>query len=404
MARPGRFHSDPKFYTLLPEVLSTRVKDECGFCGYRLACSDALLRELDALVARHPSTMSLEGIQADASDGYKAEIRVVTVAGSVQASSFDDRVRIFLNFGQHGRELITSEVALRLLRILSREDKSASKKHIDRILSRTVFKIVPMENVNGRQIVENGSLCERRNGRGVDTNRNWKVNWGVKEKDYDPTEEFPGTAPFSEPETRILRDIALRFKPHLWVNVHSGMQALFMPYDHKNATPGYQAAARMSFLLQTLNALHCNGNCTVGSGGGAVGYLAHGTATDYMYDVLKVPSAFTFEIYGDVHANRDDCFRMFNPTTPGAFESVVTRWSLAFVTLAFNLSSMPSKALGRSRKVGRTLWDSTRDDAQNPIVSRELRFYLLATGLILCCVCYKLVSRLCHCSPLKSLT
>lgn len=26
-------------------------------------------------------------------------------------------------------------------------------------------------------------------------------------------------------------------------------------------------------------------------------YLAHGTATDYMYDVAKVPMAFTFEVF-----------------------------------------------------------------------------------------------------------
>lgn len=25
-------------------------------------------------------------------------------------------------------------------------------------------------------------------------------------------------------------------------------------------------------------------------------YLAHGTATDFMYDVVKVPMAFTFEV------------------------------------------------------------------------------------------------------------
>jgi hypothetical protein len=52
-----------------------------------------------------------------------------------------------------------------------------------------------MENVGGRDLVERGKLCERKNGRGVDTNRNWGVDWGVKEKDYDPSEEFPGRAP-----------------------------------------------------------------------------------------------------------------------------------------------------------------------------------------------------------------
>ena len=53
-----------------------------------------------------------------------------------------------------------------------------------------------MENVHGRRMVENGTLCERKNGRGVDGNRNWPVHWGFREKDYDPNEEFPGTQPF----------------------------------------------------------------------------------------------------------------------------------------------------------------------------------------------------------------
>ena len=53
-----------------------------------------------------------------------------------------------------------------------------------------------MENVNGRKLVESGSLCERKNGRGVDPNRNWDAHWGFKEADYDPAEEYPGAAAF----------------------------------------------------------------------------------------------------------------------------------------------------------------------------------------------------------------
>lgn len=44
-------------------------------------------------------------------------------------------------------------------------------------------------------------------------------------------------------------------------------------------------------------------------------YLAHGTATDYMFEVLKVPMPYTWEIYGDFAADFHDCFRMFNPLT-----------------------------------------------------------------------------------------
>lgn len=53
-----------------------------------------------------------------------------------------------------------------------------------------------MENVRGRERVEAGEACLRKNGRGVDTNRNWAVHWGHKERDYDPEEEYPGDRPF----------------------------------------------------------------------------------------------------------------------------------------------------------------------------------------------------------------
>jgi hypothetical protein len=39
-----------------------------------------------------------------------------------------------------------------------------------------------------------------------------------------------------------------------------------------------------------------------------------------MYEVLRVPMSFTWEIYGDATAPYEDCFRMFNPLTKPAFE------------------------------------------------------------------------------------
>ena len=91
-----------------------------------------------------------------------------------------------------------------------------------------------------------------------------QVDWGKKEKDYDPAEEYPGTKPFrwlwwmgslgasptgsclgvsnskssllslySEPEVQTVLHLARELKPHVWLNVHSGMEALFVPWDHK---------------------------------------------------------------------------------------------------------------------------------------------------------------------------
>ncbi|CAM6103817.1 unnamed protein product [Calypogeia fissa] len=305
--------------------------------------SDVFQKELKALVDRHPLIMTMEVLQAEGlkdggNEGYHTEMTIVTVEAGGKGARDDQNMRLLLDFGQHGRELVTSEVAFRLLQILGGEhplgDIDAGTLY--RILPHATIKIVPMENLNGRRRVEAGDLCERKNGRGVDPNRNWGVDWGKKEKDYDPSEEYPGIAPFSEPETKILRNLAESFKPHVWVNVHSGMEALFMPYDHKTIIP-VDGGPAMKSLLQILNKQHCEDKCVIGSGGDAVGYLAHGTATDYMYDMLRVPMAFTWEIYGDMAQPENECFQMFNPATPSKFEAVVSTWSSSFLTLLINL-------------------------------------------------------------------
>ncbi|KAJ9165869.1 hypothetical protein P3X46_020687 [Hevea brasiliensis] len=305
-----------------------------------------LLEQLKALVHRHPDRLALETIKTE-NKGYKAEITVATYCRSRRGSDDRSKFRILLSFGQHGRELITSELAFRILSILSEEQflPNTNPTSLNSILDKLVIKVVPLENLNGRKVVEGGDLCERRNGRGVDLNRNWSVDWGKKEEDYDPYEENHGTGPFSEPETQIMRKLALSFDPHIWVNVHSGMEALFMPYDHRNTTPDGLPSQRMKSLLNELNQVHCHKRCMIGSGGGSVGYLAHGTATDYMYDIVKVPMAFTFEIYGDPTASSKDCFKMFNPVDLSTFNRVLNDWSAAFFTI-FKLGPLQLDEIG----------------------------------------------------------
>ncbi|XP_047178235.1 carboxypeptidase A6 [Vigna umbellata] len=293
-----------------------------------------LMGEIRALVRRHPDKLTMENLKA-ANKGYGAQITVVTYGKEKEEKDKRSKLRILLSFGQHGRELITTELALRILSILSEEKllPGMDQASLNSVLDKLVIKVVPMENPNGRKVVEGGDLCERRNGRGVDLNRNWSVDWGKKEKDYDPYEENPGVAPFSEPESQIMRKLAISFEPHLWVNVHSGMEALFMPYDHKNTTLDGLPLKRMKSFLEEVNHHHCQERCMIGSGGGSVGYFAHGTATDFMYDVVGVPMAFTFEIYGDGTASSKDCFKMFNPTDPAAYNRVLSDWSATFFTI-----------------------------------------------------------------------
>ncbi len=97
-------------------------------------------------------------------------------------------------------------------------------------------QVLPMENERGRQKVETRNLCERKNGRGVDTNRNWPVHWGFKEPDYDSREEYPGDEPFrclksSGSDQTVCRNPVVRpvsCCPLFWV-----LQPLLAPSNQK---------------------------------------------------------------------------------------------------------------------------------------------------------------------------
>ena len=41
-----------------------------------------------------------------------------------------------------------------------------------------------------------------------------------------------------------------------------------------------------------------------------------------MHDVLGVPFSFTWEIFGEMEAHFNDCFRMFNPTSKEHLDEV----------------------------------------------------------------------------------
>ena len=203
-------------------------------------------------------------------------------------------------------------------------------------LKHTTLVILPMENMSGRRALEEkNKVCLRKTGRpmpdgstGVDPNRNWGVDWGVYEEDYNPNEEYPGQEPFSEPESRIIKKVVEELRIHAWVNVHSGMAAMFLPIDYKAQVPEDEDMLHNSRIIGSLKEKHCP-SCEIGSGGATVGYRAHGTVVDYLYEHEKVPFPMTWEVMGDTKAAFSDCVRMFNPLTRMAYNDVVHRWSAA---------------------------------------------------------------------------
>lgn len=76
-----------------------------------------------------------------------------------------------------------------------------------------------------------------------------------------------------------------------------------------------------------------------------------------MFEVLKVPMSFTWEIYGDEEASYDDCFRMFNPLGKEHFEEVSTLWVKSLLQLIELLPTHPA-TWPYFKKLGLARWEA----------------------------------------------
>ncbi|CAG9464704.1 unnamed protein product [Pedinophyceae sp. YPF-701] len=337
--------------------------------------TEAVWSEVSQLVSENRDWMQLDVVKktaeppgADAcqvqyreacKDEYSIEAKIVTVEADFPSSgpprartgADDDPLHMYFIYGEHARELVTVELGVAVLRSLPdlpapltrlgfTAEESAT---ILAVMSRATLKIAPMENTVGRARLEGPTkaLCERKNGRGVDINRNFEVDWNVREIDYDRNEEFGGFAKLSEPEAQVDVEVVRAFRPHVVLNVHSGMEAMFTPWDHQGGAPDDPAVAVQKGILDEINARTCDGRCVVSPGGLGVGYLAHGTLTDHMYKVEKVPLVSTWEIYGDWDVPVDDCFGMFNPITRDGLKAVIDQWLRATFLLMLRLPTHP---------------------------------------------------------------
>lgn len=69
---------------------------------------------------------------------------------------------------------------------------------------------------------DGAAVRRRQNARGVDLNRNFSVGWRGGGRAFDTY--FPGPAPFSEPESRAVRNLTLRIRPRVTVWYHQQLR------------------------------------------------------------------------------------------------------------------------------------------------------------------------------------
>jgi Zinc carboxypeptidase len=273
----------------------------------------------------------------------------------------EKRARVLAVFGEHGREFVSAEVALRLVERVcapptNSEDEQV-REELLKELERTELVLIPVISPQGRKMAEEGRSCERLNARGVDVNRNFGHEWGKSDNSTIKSEERPGRGPFSEFESRAAHVLALHIQPHAYISVHSGGQAIIVPWDSAGKLPDEPASRKdISKVADVLRGTNCPG-CLLGTAKDLFGYCAYGTGVDFMHAILHVPIALTWEIFGDPHASEDDCVRFFNPLTKDSFTKTVNNWSRAFGTLSASLHSLETvKIASRKPSVLRDSW------------------------------------------------
>jgi hypothetical protein len=268
-------------------------------------------------------TASEDGTPADLSEDPGAlSLQTVRIKQSGGAAK---KLRVALVFNEHARELITGEVALWLMRQLCQSKGTASlirqegvssleasllQSNVTAALSDMEFLLVPNANPSSRMKVENGDYCLRANENGVDLNRDWDEHW---QSSAEVSDAPPGSAPFSQPETRILKKILGDFKPELFISVHSGNLGVFVPWAYAKTAPA-PAKADLS-LAEGIAKDFCK--CPFGGAAQTVGYPCPGTSLDYVYDKLGARYSFAVEIW----ISRDQ-----QPKFKSRFEALEKQW------------------------------------------------------------------------------
>ena len=190
-----------------------------------------------------------------------------------------DYPTIIMVYSIHAREYITTYLALKQIRDFEKHGKKG----------RVFF--VPLLNPDGVKISLTQFPLYKANARGVDLNVNFDAKWGKGEKNitYPSHENYIGEYPFSEPESRAIRDFTLKIQPTATVSYHSKGEEIYWYFSQtqNQKRRDYTIAKKLSYQLDYPLKLTPN-SC--------------GGYKDWCISTLKIPS-FTIEVGNDKYSH-----------------------------------------------------------------------------------------------------
>ncbi|OYD17030.1 hypothetical protein CH333_02115 [candidate division WOR-3 bacterium JGI_Cruoil_03_44_89] len=179
---------------------------------------DEELAELDSLCGEYGDIMVLDTLGWSSIDS----IPIVGVKISDNPDVFEDEPKVLYNGLHHAEEFVSTEFCMYLI-----NDLLAGYGHnaeITRWTDSVEIWVIPMLNPEGHGVAITGvDTIWRKNKRdnnengafdtdfdGVDLNRNYDFKWDIGGSTDPPSEYYRGPNPFSENETRIIRDLTLQ--------------------------------------------------------------------------------------------------------------------------------------------------------------------------------------------------
>lgn len=181
--------------------------------------------------------------------------------------------KVICVFSIHAREYITAYLSIDLANDFIKNGK----------VGKVYF--VPLCNPDGVKIALKKNPLYKANARGVDLNVNFDARWGkgLKNVKKAGAENYIGDSPFSESETKALRDFTFQVSPNATLSFHSKGEEIYYGFYEKTT----EKDKRLATILGKVSGYAVK--TTIGSAGGY---------KDWCVDSIGI-SAFTVEVGSD---------------------------------------------------------------------------------------------------------
>jgi carboxypeptidase T len=254
--------------------------------------------ELPAMANSHPAIAMVTSIGKSVE---QRELWAIKISDNVEEDE-EEPVVVFLG-EHHAREWISVDVPFLIAKYLV--DNYTTDPAVARLVNGAEIWIVPMVNPDGHQYSVMTDRLWRKNRRnngdgsyGVDLNRNYGYQWGGPGSSGDTfSETYRGPAPFSEPETQVVRTFLEQQAPKALISYHSYSQLVLYPWGYTNS-PAPTKALLDSLAVAMASKIRSVHGVNYTPGQSSTLYLASGDTTDWLYALLGTPS-YTIEMRPD---------------------------------------------------------------------------------------------------------